>query len=52
MLLGVIDRARSSAKSMVLIYGWALTPIGLGHVLRYVLNYLVRLLQALEISIG
>ncbi len=25
MLLGVIDRARSSAKSMVLIYGRALT---------------------------
>jgi hypothetical protein len=25
MLSGVIDRARSSAKSMVLIYGWALT---------------------------
>jgi len=36
MLSGVIDRARSSAKSMVLIYGWALTrtkgcrPSGIG----------------------
>jgi hypothetical protein len=37
---------------MVLTYGRALTPIGLGYVIHYVLNQLVRLLQALEISIG